>query len=134
MPTTTIHCAVCNEPAGTTGSMTGLVHRHGPTTHAFQPETQAMRIDRLTEATSDAYSFDRYASWRGCVALLVRRGYSDHEVEAILRSKWMRWAADGADRPYGRATSTHLAHSLDNGLSRTEVADLVAGTFPQGGA
>ena len=49
----------------------------------------------LAVRTADAYSADRYASWVACARLLVTvRGYSLREAEAILRSKWMRWAAD----------------------------------------
>lgn len=74
-------------------------------------------IDRLTEATADAYSFDRYRNWRACAALLSQRGYTYEEAECILRSKWTRWAADNSANPYGRVSSTDLAHFLDTSQS-----------------
>jgi hypothetical protein len=70
-------------------------------------------VDHLAEITSDAYSFDRYASWRACVTLLARRGYSYAECEWILRSKWVRWAGDRSHNRYGRCTSGDLARFLD---------------------
>lgn len=93
--------------------------------------TRGLAID-LSTRTQDAYSVDRYASWVACAALLLRRGYSEREAEAILRSKWMRWASDGSGAPYGKATSGDLARFLDNPKNRctkAEVAELVRGTF-----
>lgn len=91
-------------------------------------------IDALAAATADAYSFDRYRDWRACVALLLRRGYTERQAEAILRSKHMRWAADQSPNRYGRVTSADLARYLDKqkGNWTKEVADLVAGTFGGG--
>lgn len=86
----------------------------------------------LAEKTSDAYSYDRYASWGACAAILLRRGFSEKEAEAILRSKWTRWAADSSEKPYGRATSNDLASFLDRGgfvPGHARVTELVAGTF-----
>lgn len=76
-------------------------------------------IDHLTDITSDAYSFDRYASWRACVAMLARRGYTYAETETILRSKWMRWAGDSSDKRYGRVTSRDLERWLDRCAATT---------------
>ncbi len=75
------------------------------------------RIQRLTDATSDAYSYDRYASWRGVVQALARRNFNDQQIEAIRR--------------YGRATSTDLLRLLDaqRNFEQEELDDLVAGTF-----
>lgn len=70
-------------------------------------------IDHLTDVTSDAYSANRYASWRACVTMLARRNYSYAECEWILRSKWTRWAADQSGKNYGRSTSRDLARFLD---------------------
>lgn len=69
-------------------------------------------VDRLSAATEDAYSFDRYRNWHACAALLARRGYTAAEAECILRSKWTRWAADQSAAPYGRATSADLDRFL----------------------
>jgi hypothetical protein len=92
----------------------------------------------LADQTADAYSFDNYGpiAWRACARLLLRRGYSAREAEAILRSKWMRWAADGASwRPswrYGKTTSIDLARFLDampDQARRADVAQITRETF-----
>lgn len=85
---------------------------------------------QIAEQTSDAYSFDRYGSWLACATLLVRRGYSVDECEAILRSKWMRWAADASSNRYGRCSSADLARYLDKQTNlKARVRELVVGTF-----
>jgi hypothetical protein len=63
--------------------------------------------------------------------MLRKRGYDDRQVEAIIRSKWTRWAADGSDKRYGYNNSADLARFLDkqSNLAK-EVAELVQGTFP----
>lgn len=48
----------------------------------------------LAEQTSDAYSADRFANWASVIQLLLNLGYSEIETEAIVRSKWTRWACD----------------------------------------
>lgn len=70
-------------------------------------------VDRLAQSTEDAYSFDRYANWHACAAMLARRGYTYAEAECILRSKWTRWAGDASTAPYGRVTSADLARFID---------------------
>lgn len=96
------------------------------------------RARALAERTEDAWSWGRYRSWAACARLLLARGYSDREAEAILRSKWTRWAADRAERDDG-ATSVHLMNLLDLRGPRTmfkddadfrrQLAELVAETF-----
>ncbi len=92
----------------------------------------------LAERTSDAYSYDNYGyqGWLAATVMLLRRGYSERETEAILRSKWTRWAGDKASYRkswrYGRTNGADLARFLDsmNVAARAqEVAELVAGTF-----
>lgn len=102
--------------------------------------TKKEHIQELIEKTSGAYSFDRYGEdgWRACIRLMLRRGYNEREIEAILRSKWMRWAGDGAKKTrYGHHNSADLARFLDTrlygqkdmGPGSDEVNELVAGTF-----
>jgi len=86
----------------------------------------------LAERTEDAYSYSTYGrnSWAECYALLRRRGYTEREAEAIMRSKWSRWAADGRQGPH--PTFKDLERFLDdprNKCTRAAVAELVAGTF-----
>ncbi len=94
--------------------------------------TRAQVLD-LAARSADAYSADRYADWFKCADLLVRRrAYSLLEAEAILRSKWMRWAADSSAVEYGQVPH----HAIDRFLNAMkpekraqEVAALVAETF-----
>lgn len=77
---------------------------------------------RVAEATADAYMADDYgeAAWRACALLLLRRGYTERETAAILRSKHMRWADDAEGRGEGnRTTSGALARYLDR-VERTD--------------
>ena len=81
---------------------------------------------------SDAYSFDRYRSWPALAKMLARRGFNANEIEAILRSKLTRWAADWSRvQRYGHATAADLERFLnsDHNLQQT-VRELVAETFP----
>lgn len=86
----------------------------------------------FAEELSDAYSTGRYrGGWSACIRMLRARKYDDRQVEAIIRSKWTRWAADGSKNPqYGYATSMDLARFLDsmNNL-QAEVVKLTRKTF-----
>jgi len=88
-------------------------------------------IKEFAEELSDAYSTDNYNNnWIPSIKMLRKRGYDDLQVEAIIRSKWTRWAADHSDKQYGRANSADLARFLDAQKNlAAEVADLVNGTF-----
>jgi hypothetical protein len=63
--------------------------------------------------TKDAYSADRYNSWPAVCMRLNQRGFTAREAEAILRSKWMRWAGDARPKS-GKPTSTDLLNFLDS--------------------
>ncbi len=55
----------------------------------------------LASSTEDAYSFGLYYSrreWLKITRFLFEQGYSAAEVEEILRSKHMRWAADHSEK------------------------------------
>lgn len=78
------------------------------------PTTPKEKLEALVESTSDAYSFNRYMSWKACASALRNRGYNDMQVAAILRSKITRWAAD--QKAYSRsslATSADLIRFMD---------------------
>jgi hypothetical protein len=82
----------------------------------------------LALKTQDAYSVLAYKNWTAVCAFLLKRGFTEQESEAILRSKWMRWAGDFAEKnKYGSLTSKDLARFLDsgNGISQCEVDKLV---------
>jgi uncharacterized protein YdaT len=74
---------------------------------ATYPVTRA-ELDIVLWNTEDAYSHDRYRSWRACAAALLREGYTTAEAICILNSKVTRWASDHSDKPYGRATAKDL--------------------------
>lgn len=92
---------------------------------------------QMAERLSDAFSTDRYRDgWTATVRMLRARGYSDKQAEAIIRSKWTRWAGDHSGKPYGRVTASDLAALIDITVRNkgerwwnSEVSDLVAGTF-----
>lgn len=100
--------------------------------------TITQRAKALAEKTEDAYSADSYASWSAVCAMLLRRGFSEREAEAILRSKWTRWAGDMESRNDG-CTAKTLEKLLDLRGARTmfksdddfrrQVAELVDETF-----
>jgi hypothetical protein len=72
-------------------------------------------IAEIAEQTSDAYSFDRYGAknWKSTCAMLAKRGLNAVEVEAVMRSKWTRWAGDMADSEYGNVKAKDLAAYID---------------------
>lgn len=89
-------------------------------------------IKDLAEKTSDSYSFDRYRSWVGVIKLLDKRGLTPREIEAVVRSKWMRWAADAKGR-YADIPASAIIDFMDQPQSRASADDLavlVAETFP----
>ncbi len=75
-----------------------------------------MTPEQIAESTQDAYSFDRYgeSAWLACCKMLSQRGYTDKQIEAIMRSKWMRWCGDMSGKAYGKVTSKDLAYWLDS--------------------
>ena len=42
----------------------------------------------------DAYSADNYRDWTATTRALLQMGLTERETEAVLRSKWARWAGD----------------------------------------
>jgi len=52
-------------------------------------------IAEMAERLSDAYSTERYrGGWAPAIRALRAAGLDDRQVEAVIRSKWARWAAD----------------------------------------
>jgi len=91
--------------------------------------------DAVADATADAFSWDTYGeqAWRACCRMLARRGYNAREIEAIMRSKWTRWAGDHANKS-ARVNSADLARFMDECYAdptrrAAEVRELVLGTF-----
>lgn len=85
---------------------------------------------QLAEKTKDAYSFYVYNSWPAVIQSLIDRGYNKIQIEAIVRSKWMRFASDNRKGKY--ATSEDLRRwMVASKISKQQLADLVAETFPE---
>lgn len=70
--------------------------------------TRSQLAARVAELTADAYSYNRYANWRGVASALIAAGYSAPQAASIMRSKWTRWAGDNSDKSYGHYTSNDL--------------------------
>lgn len=90
------------------------------------------RARALATKTADAHSVPRYASWPACAQVLLTRGMTDREAEAVLRSKWMRWAADSSNERYGRVPAKAIAAVLDSwdaAAMPVLLQELVDGTF-----
>ena len=84
----------------------------------------------LAEQTSDAYSADRFKNWEAVIQCLLNLGYSELETEAIVRSKWTRWACDmdTSKNNYGHHTSSAMIRFL-KGIPQSDVTALVNETF-----
>ena len=86
----------------------------------------------LAERTLGAYSVNRYRNWRGVAQALLSYGLTERQAEAVMWSKWMRWAADfdKSGARYGRHTSKAIIAFLDNSTIKSrELNDLVYETF-----
>lgn len=85
-------------------------------------------IEAFAEELSDAYSTDRYRNgWSGCIRMLRRHNLNDRQIEAIIRSKWTRWAGDASNHRYGQITSKDLEKMLPQIMP--DLDELVRGTF-----
>ena len=67
----------------------------------------------LARKTCDAYSVFRYRSWPNVARLLLKQGFTDDQAETIMRSKWMRWAADQYNGRYGDVPAKALLPYLE---------------------
>ena len=78
-----------------------------------------MKITQKAQAVADrtlgAYSVDRYRNWRGVAQALLNYGLTERQAESVMRSKWMRWAADADDSGarYGHHTSAAIVAFLN---------------------
>lgn len=83
----------------------------------------------IAARTTDAYSFDRYGRgpWTMIAKRLAQRGYDAQQIEAVLRSKITRWAADSARVP----TSMDVLRFLDDQTNGGEgyVEEITQQTF-----
>jgi hypothetical protein len=93
------------------------------------------KAQQVAERCSHAFSFDRYISWNGCARAVMALGFSEKQTEAILLSKWARWAADSSPHSYGYATAADLVNWMRKTYRgdklRKEVETLTRETFPE---
>lgn len=74
--------------------------------------------------TRDARSHDRYGrgAWVMTAKRLAQRGYDRQQIEAVLRSKIMRWAGDasGKTKPTSADVLTYLDDPRNGGAAEIE--------------
>jgi hypothetical protein len=92
----------------------------------------------VAEKCKDAYSAPAYRSWASVAAMLLKKGFTPEECEAIMRSKWTRWARDASfkDYRYGSYPAKVVEDYIDNmvrenGLTAmcADVVELTRETF-----
>lgn len=99
-------------------------------TAAFKKMIVSDAAKKIADETQDAYSADRYNSWEQVAKVLLKRGYDARQTEAIMRSKWTRWAADASSKPYGKVPAKAVLDFLDKMTNvHDEVVKLTAETF-----
>jgi hypothetical protein len=77
--------------------------------------------DELANRCEDAYSVDRYKSWSKVAEALLDYGLTERQVEAVMRSKWTRWAADA----HGGAYGTIPAKAIISYIKSSETQDSI---------
>ena len=93
-------------------------------------QDNSFRAIVLSQVCADAYSTFRYRSWPTVAKMLINRGLSDREAEAVMRSKWMRWAADSSRVRYGSVPAKAIIEFLDTLTNeRAEIEELTKETF-----
>jgi hypothetical protein len=89
--------------------------------------TKQEHAEALARGCEDSYSFDRYASWTAVAAALLRMGLTEKQAEAVMRSKWTRWAADAHGTYDNVPAKAIVAFTEKQGMD--EVRKLTLGTF-----
>ncbi len=89
-------------------------------------KTLEARAAALAARTDDAYSADRYSSWREVALAVLSLGYTDAQGEAILRSKITRWAADASDDCEGSVSADAGLRYLSDERNAEIVAEVLA--------
>lgn len=94
--------------------------------------TTKERAEAVAESCADAYSADRYGSWRMVAFKLLQKGFTDKEAEAIMRSKHMRWAGDAWEGPSCKYPSAAIMDYIERNpkeFTKKELRELVVETF-----
>lgn len=85
--------------------------------NAPKPVIEKVLAKQVAARTQDAYSRDWYtdAGWLGVARRLAEEGLNATEIEWVLRSKHMRWAADYVSRSHSVRAADFIAYTLENG-------------------
>lgn len=76
--------------------------------------TNRQLAEEIANRTNQVYSFERYADWTDCAHAILDLGFSETETEAILLSKWMRWAGDMTLFNWGEVPTDAIVNALKN--------------------
>lgn len=92
---------------------------------------------QMMTMTSDAYSFGRYGAqnWLFAIQTLRMMGYTDIQIECILRSKYMRWIGDSALDESGNwpdGVQAAVREYMFKYTSPADVEELIDGTTVSG--
>jgi len=89
-----------------------------------------VNVDKLFDTTKDAYSFGRYGAegWRKSIENLAFLGFTEKQIEWIMRSKLTRWAGD-----YFGTTFTNEDGQEESGYGNFTGDEIVAyyGKYPK---
>mgnify|MGYP003632922361 FL=1 len=87
----------------------------------------------IAQRTEGAYSFDRFRNWGAIAQCLLDLGLTERQAEAVLLSKWTRWACDmdESGAKYGYHTSTAMRRFMvsGNGINWEAVKDITIRTL-----
>lgn len=83
-------------------------------------------IKHCMEHTEQAYMRGSYGEvrWRREIRWLIAQGYNEIEIQAVMRSKWPRWADHGGE---GHHRISSLVSGWPHEYDRRAVRDLVLG-------
>lgn len=92
-------------------------------------KVSTVKANRIADETN-GWSKERYgkAEWRTAARLMASRGFSERQIAVVLDSKWMRWAADAANRQATGAKGRDLIEWIEKHLGGRfykQLADLV---------
>ena len=81
-------------------------------------QSRRERAHAIAAKCADAYSATRYRNWHEVARVLLRMGFNDAEVEAVMRSKITRWAADFSGRDSGQVPARVVRDYIEHDEAR----------------
>lgn len=96
--------------------------------------TLTQKAEYIANQCANAYSADRYLSWKAVAMALLKLGWKPIEVEAFMRSKHTRWARDCSGKDDGRYSANDVIRYLEDSRNmprgwQVELDELVAMTW-----